>query len=94
MLIELLAWKASWAHRTGENEKKDNDKIKKSRSKRRAPVGIYNPSCFCGVYILLNIFAAYIFFFLSDFFLFRRGIYSFVLFLRGMYTIHLVDIRI
>ena len=25
----LLAWKASWAHRTGENEKKDNNKIKK-----------------------------------------------------------------
>ena len=25
-----MAWKASWAHRTGENEKKDNDKIKKS----------------------------------------------------------------
>ena len=25
-----MAWKASWAHRTGENEKKkDNDKIKK-----------------------------------------------------------------
>ena len=30
-LLNLLAWKASWAHRTGENEKKkDNDKIKKS----------------------------------------------------------------
>ena len=28
-LLHLLAWKASWAHRTGENEKKDNDKIKK-----------------------------------------------------------------
>ena len=24
-----MAWKASCAHRTGENEKKDNDKIKK-----------------------------------------------------------------
>ena len=36
-LLNLMAWKASWAHRTGENEKKDNDKIK-SRSKRRAPV--------------------------------------------------------
>ena len=37
--LDLMAWKASWAHRTGENEgeKKDNDKIK-SRSKRRAPV--------------------------------------------------------
>ena len=34
-LLNLLAWKASWAHRTGENE--NNDKIK-SRSKRRAPV--------------------------------------------------------
>ena len=34
-----MAWKASWAHRTGENEeKKDNDKINKNRSKRRAPV--------------------------------------------------------
>ena len=28
-LFNLLAWKASWAHRTGENGKKDNDKIKK-----------------------------------------------------------------
>ena len=27
-LLNLMAWKASWAHRTGENEKKD-DKIKK-----------------------------------------------------------------
>ena len=35
-LLNLLAWKASWAHRTGE-KKEDNDKIK-SRSKRRAPV--------------------------------------------------------
>ena len=26
-----MAWKVSWAHRTGKNEKKkDNDKIKKS----------------------------------------------------------------
>ena len=38
-LLNLLAWKASWAHRTCENEKKDYDKIK-SRSKRRAPVVI------------------------------------------------------
>ena len=39
-LLNLMALKASWAHRTGENErkKKDNDKTKKSRSKRRAPV--------------------------------------------------------
>ena len=37
-LLNLLACKASWAHLTGENDKKkDNDKIK-SRSKRRAPV--------------------------------------------------------
>ena len=37
-LLNLMAWNASWAHRTGENEeKKDNDKIK-NRSKRRAPV--------------------------------------------------------
>ena len=36
-LLNLMAWKASWAHRTGENEKKDNDEIKKS-VKRRAPV--------------------------------------------------------
>ena len=35
--LNLMAWKASWAHRTAENGKKD-DKIKKSRSKRRAPV--------------------------------------------------------
>ena len=37
-LLNLMAWKASWAHRTGENMgKKDNDKIK-NRPKRRAPV--------------------------------------------------------
>ena len=36
-LLNLMARKASCAHRTGENgKKKDNDKIKKS--KRRAPV--------------------------------------------------------
>ena len=29
-LLNLMAWTASWAHRTGENKKKDNDKIKKS----------------------------------------------------------------
>ena len=30
-LLNLMAWKASWAHSTGENEKKkkNNDKIKK-----------------------------------------------------------------
>ena len=28
-LLNLMAWKASWAHRTNENKKKDNDKIKK-----------------------------------------------------------------
>ena len=28
-LLNLMAWKASCAHRAGENEKKDNDKIKK-----------------------------------------------------------------
>ena len=28
-LLNLMAWKVSWAHRTVENEKK-NDKIKKS----------------------------------------------------------------
>ena len=32
-----MAWKASCGHRTGEN-KKDNDEIKKIRSKLRAPV--------------------------------------------------------
>ena len=37
-LLNLIAWKASWAHRTCENEKNNNDKIKKSWSKRRAPV--------------------------------------------------------
>ena len=38
-LLNLLAWKASWAHRTGETgEKKIMIKLKKSRSKRRAPV--------------------------------------------------------
>ena len=29
-LLNLMAWKASCAHRTGVFEKKDNDKIKKS----------------------------------------------------------------
>ena len=30
-LLNLMAWKVSWAHRTGKNEKKkDNDKIIKS----------------------------------------------------------------
>ena len=29
-ILNLMAWKASWAHRTDENGKKDNDKIKKS----------------------------------------------------------------
>ena len=39
VLIESIGMEGySWAHRTGENEKKNNDKIKKSRSKRRAPV--------------------------------------------------------
>ena len=29
-LLNLMAWKASWAHRTSENEEKNNnDKIKK-----------------------------------------------------------------
>ena len=37
-LLNLMAWKASWAHRTGENEKKKIMINKKSRSKRRAPV--------------------------------------------------------
>ena len=36
-LLNLMAWKASWAHRTGENEKKVMIKIKKS-VQRRAPV--------------------------------------------------------
>ena len=27
-LLNLIAGKASWAHRTGENEEKNNDKIK------------------------------------------------------------------
>ena len=44
-LLNLMAWKASWAHRTGENEEKNNDKIKKSRSKRRAPVIPTSPEC-------------------------------------------------
>ena len=47
-LLNLLAWKASWAHRTGENEKKDNDKIK-SRSKRQAPVARLSGSLYSGV---------------------------------------------
>ena len=40
-LLNLMAWKASLAHRTGENEeKKDSYKIK-NQSKRRAPVNTY-----------------------------------------------------
>ena len=35
--LNPMAWKDGWAHRTGENENEDNDKIK-NRSKRRAPV--------------------------------------------------------
>ena len=46
-LLNLLAWKASWAHRTGE---KDNDKIKKS----------VQTSSACG---LMYIFQTYIFIF-------------------------------
>ena len=37
-LLNLMAWKASWAHRTGENEKKKIMIKEKSRSKHRAPV--------------------------------------------------------
>ena len=36
-LLNLMAWKASCAHKTGENEEKNNIKIKRW-SKRRAPV--------------------------------------------------------
>ena len=41
-LLNLMARKASWAHRTDENEKKDNDKIKKSvqTSSACAPINI------------------------------------------------------
>ena len=39
-LLNLMAWKASWAHRTGENEKKDNDKIKKS-VQTSSPCGLW-----------------------------------------------------
>ena len=47
-LLNLMAWKASWAHRTGENEKKKiMIKLKKSRSKRRAPVDRSVSDC-CG----------------------------------------------
>ena len=44
-LLNLMAWKASWAHRTGENEKKKIMIKKKSRSKRRAPVDIQAITC-------------------------------------------------
>ena len=37
-LFDLMAWESRCADRTGENKKRVNDKIKKSRSKRRAPV--------------------------------------------------------
>ena len=42
-LLNLLAWKASCAHRTGENEKKDNDKIKKSVQTSSTCGSIGNP---------------------------------------------------
>ena len=38
VFFNLMAWKASWAHRTGENEKKKIMIKWKSRSKRPAPV--------------------------------------------------------
>ena len=40
-LLNLMAWKASCAHRTGENEKKDNDKIKKKSAQTSSACGIY-----------------------------------------------------
>ena len=45
--LNLMAWKASWAHRTGENGETKDDKIKKSRSKRRAPVVLTILSIIC-----------------------------------------------
>ena len=42
-LLNLMAWKASWAHRTGENEEEKKDDEIKIRSKRRAPVVLPNP---------------------------------------------------
>ena len=33
--LNLIAWKATWAHRSGENEKENH---KKCRSKRQVPV--------------------------------------------------------
>ena len=41
-LLNLMAWKVSWAHRTGENEKKDNYRIKKSVQTSSACDSIYN----------------------------------------------------
>ena len=59
-LLNLMACKASWAHRTGENEKKIMIKSK-SRSKRRAPVVGHKLICmydlsssFWTSYILVN----------------------------------------
>ena len=48
-ILNLMEWKASWAHRTGENEeKKGNDKIKKSVQTSSAcdPIGVKNTT-FC-----------------------------------------------
>ena len=42
-LLNLMAWKASWAHRTGENEKKDNDKIKKKSVQTSSACGPARP---------------------------------------------------
>ena len=35
-----MAWKASWAHRTGENEKRDTDKIKKKSVRTSSACGV------------------------------------------------------
>ena len=44
-LLNLMAWKASWAHRTGENEKKrKRDKIKIKKSVQTSSVCGWNNS--------------------------------------------------
>ena len=63
-LLNLMSWKASWAHRTGENEKKkkkDNDKIKKSvqtssacgQTRQRFGFGVILTICFWSLFCIL-----------------------------------------
>ena len=54
-LLNLMAWKASWAHRTCENGKKDHDKIKKKSvqtSSACGPINIALSAITCRIFAL------------------------------------------